>query len=249
MVAREAAAALAEIAEVEPPGLVPACRRLIERHVTAGPVWWVSARILSAADPVAAARDAVRELDADRTEHHLADAIPEAATVTVVGWPEITAEALRIRGDVEVLVVDAGGEGAALARRLEGLGSSCELVSESGVGPAAAVSDLVIVEALVAGTPGVLAASGSLAAAAVAHHAGVPVWAVTGAGRVLPEALWEAVVARFDGEGREPWDRSAELVVSSLLSEAVGPDGAGEVADGLAAARCPAAPELLRPAG
>jgi hypothetical protein len=249
VVAREAAAALADMARLEPAGLVPACRRLIERHLVSGPVWWMSARILGADDPVQAARAVMSELAGDETDQHLASALPDSATVLLVGWPDICSAALRSRGDAEVLVIDSGGEGGPLVRRLDAAGNDASLVPDSGIGPAAAVSDLVLVEALVAGPPGVMAAPGSLAAAAVAAHSRIPVWAVTGVGRVLPARLWEAMTARLDQSGQEPWERPAELVGADLISEVIGPGGASDTECGLAAATCPAAPELFRPAG
>ena len=249
LVAREAAMALAEVAEVDPVGIVPACRRLVERHLTSGPVWWMAARVLSAADPSDAAVRAAVELEADRTERHLAAALPDSATVVVIGWPEATAGALRRRGDIAVLVVASAGEGSGLARRLTNDGSASEVVPNSGVGPAAAVADLVIVEAFVAGPAGVLAAPGSLPAAAVAAHSGRQVWLVTPTGRVLPEGLWDALLNRFDETGGEPWDRAAELVPASLATDLIGPEGPAPVQDGLGTATCPVAPELLRAAG
>lgn len=249
LVASEAAGALASMAGVEPAGLVPACRRLIERHVTSGPVWWVCARVLAAADQGGAARRAASELDADRTDRVLAGELLDGATATVVGWPDVTAAALRSRGDVEVLVAESGGDGAALARRLRDGGSECDLVADRGIGPAAAVSDIVIVEALMASAAGLLAQPGSLPAAAVAAHFGVPVWAVVPTGRLLPPELWDAALARLDGSGDEPWDRAAELVPVGLVTRVVAPDGLLAPEDGLACATCPVAPELLRPAG
>src|SRR5579864_4374896 len=83
LVASEAAGALASMANVDPAGLVPACRRLIERHVASGPVWWVCARVLSGADQAAAARQAAADLDADRTERVLVRELPDGASVTV----------------------------------------------------------------------------------------------------------------------------------------------------------------------
>ncbi|HEX4865285.1 MAG TPA: hypothetical protein VFV02_14535 [Acidimicrobiales bacterium] len=249
LVAREAASALADIAVTDPAGLVPACRRLVERHLTSGPVWWLSARVLGAADPSEAALSAALELEQDQTDRHLAAELPDSSTITVVGWPESTGAGLRRRGDVEVLIVDSLGEGSALARRLANAGSDCEVVSNSGVGPAAAVSDLVVVEALVAGPAGALAAPGSLPAAAVAVHAGRPVWLVTPVGRVLPGGLWDALLSRFDETAGEPWDRPAELVPATLFSVLIGSDGPAPVEQGLAAATCPTAPELLRSAG
>jgi hypothetical protein len=249
VVAHEAAAALADMARLEPAGLVPACRRLIERHLVAGPIWWLSARILGAEDPVQAARGAMAELAGDETDRHLAAVLPDGATVMVVGWPDISGAALRRRGDAEVLVVDSGGEGAPLVRRLDSAGNEATLVPDSGIGPAAAVSDLVLIEALAAGPPGVMAAPGSLAAAAVAAHSLIPVWAVAGVGRVLPLRLWEAIATRLDQSGHEPWDRPAELVGADLISRLIGPDGEVDTDGGLAAATCPAAPELFRAAG
>jgi hypothetical protein len=246
LVAVEAASALAQMAAMDPAGLVPACRRLIDRHLTSGPVWWLSARVLGADDQRGAARAAGAELDADRTARHLTAALPEGASVLIVGWPDITGDALRARGDVEALVMDAGGEGRALVRRLGDAGGDTSLVPDAGVGAAAGTTELVVVEALVAAPAGILAAPGSLAAAAVAAHLGAPVWAVAGVGRVLPERLWDALVTRFDETGGEPWERPAELVPASLLSNLVGPTGMVEVAEGLAAATCPVAPELLR---
>jgi hypothetical protein len=249
LVASEAATALAHMAAMEPAGLVPACRRLIERHLTTGPVWWVSARILGADDQRGAARLAASELDGDQTARHLLAALPEGCSALILGWPDVIGDALRRRGDVEALVVECGGDGAALARRLADAGNAAAVVPDAGVGSAAAVAELVLIEAHAAGPAGVLATPGSLAAAAVAGHLGVPVWAVTGVGRVLPGRLWDALLVRVDGTGDEPWDRPSELVPAALISMVVGPDGQVATEEGLAAATCPVAPELLRATG
>lgn len=249
LLVRETAAALAEVVRVEPVGLVPACRRLIDRHLTTGPVWWLSARMLTAAEPLEAAWLAAAELEQDQTADTLAAALPDDATVTIIGWPDLAAAALRRRGDVEVLVADAMGDGSALARRLADHGTDVAVVPDRGVAAAAIVSDLVLVEALAAGPSGVLAVAGSHGAAAAAHHVGVPVWAVTGVGRVLPPALWDALLARLDQGDEEPWDRGVELVPAGLVVATAGPTGRMATADGLALTTCPVAPELLRHAG
>lgn len=249
LVAAEAAEALVQMARIQPAGLVPACRRLIERHLSSGPVWWLSARMLRDEDPVAAGRRSAEELEQDGTSVQVADALPDGATAVVIGWPDITSDALRRRGDVEVLIVDWESEGDQLVRRLRDRGNEVVLVSESGVGPAAVVADVVVVEAVAAGPPGILAVPGSMAAAAVAAHQQVPVWAVTGVGRVLPGPLWDAMLQRLDESGVEPWDRSVEVVPAALISQVVGPDGPVETETGLAATTCPAAPELFRAAG
>jgi hypothetical protein len=245
---RETATALAGVVRVEPAGLVPACRRLIERHLTVGPIWWLAARVLTAADPVVAARLAGAEVDGDATTATLAAALPDDITITIVGWPDITGAGLRRRGDVEVLVGDAMGEGSILARRLDDAGTAAAVVPDAGVAAAVTVSDLVVLEASAAGPSGILATLGSHNAAAVAAHRGIPVWAVAGVGRVLPGRLWDALLERVDQGPAEPWDRPVELVPVSLLTAVIGPSGALPPDEGLAQSTCPVAPELFRAA-
>lgn len=249
LLVRETAAALADVVRVEPVGLVPACRRLIDRHLTTAPIWWLAARMLTAADPDKEAWVAAGEVEADPTASVLAAALPDGATVTVIGWPDLTSAALRRRGDLELLVTEACGDGTALVRRLIEVDVDAVSVPDAGVGAAAVVSDLVVVEAVAAGPSGVLATMGSHAAAAVASQAAIPVWAVAGTGRILPERLWDALLRRLDEGDEEPWDRAVELVPVSLLTELVGPDGQAPADQALTRSTCPVAPELLRNAG
>ena len=86
LVARQAASALAAIAG-EPAALVTACRRLVDRQPTCGPVWWLAARMLAAADPANEAWRAADDLRHDPTVRALADALPDGAIVTVLGSP------------------------------------------------------------------------------------------------------------------------------------------------------------------
>jgi len=245
----ETAAALAGVAADDPVGLVPACLRLVERHPSNGPMWWMAARVLSAADPVVEAWVVAEELRSDPTSQRLVAELADDATVTLVGWPAQAAACLHRRGDLEVLVVDAGGEGSVLARRLHRAGLDAVEVADTGLAAAVAVSDLVVLEALAAGPTGAVSAAGSAAAAAVARHALVPVWLVAGTGRVLPERLWEMVLARLDASGYEPWDRAEEVVAADLVDLVIGPDGPDPPAAGLGRLSCPVAPELLRAVG
>ncbi|HZT66637.1 MAG TPA: hypothetical protein VFA11_12695 [Acidimicrobiales bacterium] len=249
LLAREAAAALASLGG-DPAAVVTGCRRLVDRHMEMGPMWWMAARVLAAPDPVAEAYRAAAQLDEDPTADRLAVELPaDAATVVVVGWPEQAAQALRKRGDLEVLAVDVDGEGAALARRLSGAGGDALEVDPAGIGAAVTVAGVVLLEALAAGPDGFLAATGSKAAAAVARAEGVAVWLALGVGRVLPARLWEAQLARIDGRGEEPWERPFEVVPLALVDEVVGPAGRGSPASVAGRADCPVAPELLRASG
>jgi hypothetical protein len=241
-VARYAAGALAGIAH-EPAAVVTACRRLVEGQPTSGPVWWLAARVLASADPAAEAWRAAEELRVDGTGPALAGALPEDAYVTVLGSPGLVEAGLRRRGDVTVLLVDALGESAELFYDLEGAGNDVIGVAEGGVGGAAASSSLVLLEALALGEGGIVATAGSLAAASVAHVAGVAVWAVAGVGRALPAELWNALVRRRDA-GLPPWSQPTDLVPAGVIDAVVGPEGLVAFEEAVAATSCPAVPEL-----
>lgn len=244
LLGRESAGALASFAR-DPVALVTACRRLVERHPTAGTVWWLAARVLT--EGADEAWHAAEELEDDPTDGVLAAALPDDASVLVVGWPEQVGEALRRRGDVEVLVVEsADRSGAAFARRLSNADVEAYDVPDAGVGAAAAEVDLVLLEATALGPTGFVAATGSRAAAAVARHAGVPVWVCAGVGRVLPGRLWDALVQRLDADDADPWERADEVVPLDLADRVCGPGGLVAASEAVKRADCPIAPELLK---
>jgi hypothetical protein len=243
LLAQEAAGALAAFGD-DPAGLVTACRRLVDRQPTSGPFWWLSARVLAAGDPVDEAWRSADELHADCTPLTLASQLPEGEAVVVVGWPEQAGAALYRRGDTEVLVVDALGEGHRLVRRLRAADIDATLVPESGLGAAVSSSTMVLLEAAAMGPTGFVATVGSHAAAAVAAHLAKPVWVVAGVGRVLPGPLWTALLRRIGDD--DPWEAAEELVPLDLVDSVVRPDGLLAPADALTRTGCPVAPELMR---
>ena len=241
---RETAQALAAF-RGDPSGLVAACRRIVDRHPTSAPLWWLCARVLTSPDGQREAWTAVEEIEDDRTSAELAYALPEDATACVVGWPELVGEALPPRGDVEVLAVDSLGEGSGLVRRLVHAGIDAVDVPTSGLGAAVLSSDVLLLEAVAVGPTGFVAVSGSLAAATVARHGDVPVWLTIGVGRLLPTRMWEALTSRRATRAADPWDLDEEIVPLSLIDLACGAHGLE--APGVAVRRidCPVAPELF----
>lgn len=244
-VVREAAASLAGFAD-DPASLVTACRRLIDRHAANGPVWWVCARTLAAADPGGEAWRCLDDLVVDPTIDELSHALPENGRITVVGWPERLAPALTRRGDVEVRVVDVEGDGPGFVRLLERADVSAVDVAVGGLAGAAATSDLVLVDPAAIGPKVALAAPGSWAVAAVARAAGVSVWAVAGAGRLVPATLWPALARRIQGAAAAPWMLEQDLLPLELVDRLVGPKGPEPVADGLRRIDTPDVAELRR---
>lgn len=243
---QDAAAALTALG-ADPAGMVTACRRLVERHPSVGPMWWLTSRVLTAADPVAEAWRVSAEMEADTTPAALAAALPDAATVVVVGWPDQVVEGMRRRGDAEVLLVAGGGESAGLARRLRAAGVQVHDVADAGLGAAVLDADLVVLEACALGPDGFVATPGSRAAAAVARAASVPAWVVAGVGRVVPAGLWPAVQATLHRPTLPPWDRPHELVPIDLCDRLVGPSGVRSPSAEGGQGDFPVAPELLKP--
>src|SRR6266404_2855665 len=178
---RETAAALAALG-FDPPGLVTACRRILDRHPLSGPLWWLSARVLTSNDSNNEAWNAADDITADDTGDVLAYAVPDESVVCVLGWPDVIGEALPRHADVDA-----------------------DDVSMAGLGAAVTDANLLLLEASAIGPTGFIGVAGSRAAAATAKHAGVPVWLVGGVGRLLPRRMWDALVGRLDVMG-EPWE-------------------------------------------
>jgi hypothetical protein len=242
-VARESIGALMTFDE-DPRGLLNACRRLVTRHPRSGPMIWLASRVLTAGDPRSEARAAAAELDGDPTAEELSYALADDATVVVIGWPEVIGRALVRRGDIEVLAIDAHGEGSAFARRLEQGDACAASIPCEGVAAAIAACDVVLLEASAIGPQQFVAVAGSFAAAAVARAVDVPVWLVGGVGRVLPERVFDAVAARV-GDVSEPWNDEDELVPIDFVDHIVGPAGVLPSAQALRDCACPIAPELF----
>lgn len=232
----------------DPAGLVAACRRIIDRQLTCGPLWWLCATILCSPEPMTDARRAADTLRSDPTASLLSSELPIDGTVTVVGWPEQIAPALRRRGDVEVLVVDVDGESDDVARQLEELDVEAVAVRSRNLSAAVRASDVVLLDAMVAGPTSLMAPAGSAAAASVARHAGIPVWAVAGVGRLMPSSMFDAVERRWS-ERDDPIDAVEEIVATSMVDRIAGVGGVLELDAALTHTDCPVAPELFRLAG
>jgi hypothetical protein len=239
---QESAAALAGLGD-DAGDMLLSCRRLLARHPAVGPLWALAARMLVAPDMRSAAFGYCSMVEDDPTPRVLANELPDDARVTVLGWPDLIGDGLRRRGDVEVLVIDARGEGSAFARRLQAADVQAEDVEESGLGAAASRSTIVLLETGAMGEAGLLAVPGSVAAACVARTYGIPVWLVAGEGRVLPPRLFDAMLRRLPEVA--PWGAADELVPLELIDLVIRPGGAVDVATALAAPDCPPAPELL----
>jgi hypothetical protein len=244
LLVRETVASLQSIGD-DPQALLVACQRLVQRNPRRAPLIWLAAHVVTASDPLSSARSAAARVANDTTVAALAEALPENATLCVLGHPERVVEALRTRGDVRVLVVDVNGLASGAVRRLMNVEVEVDDVRVEGLGAAVAASDLLVLEADALGPDRALVPLGSLAAATVARHHGVGVWMVGGVARWLPARMFE-IVERDFGLANAPWDDDEELLPLGLVDHVAGPDGLESVDAARRHTDCPIAPELLR---
>lgn len=240
---RETALALCEM-EFDPRSLLPACRRIVERHPTVAQLWWLCAKVLTAPEPFERARELALVVERDETAHHLDDALPDDAGVVVVGWPFTAVKCLAQRGDALMYVVDSHGEGEALVERLHDADIAAESVPFECVAAAVGQSSVVVVEALACGPREVLTVGGSRGVLETARALGKPVWLVAGVGTRLPGPLWEGMVAALNL--REDWQVGLDVVAVDRFDVVVGPLGAGDRTQAALEPECPPATELLR---
>ena len=86
--------------------MLPACRRLLDRHPGCGPLWWVAARILTAGDPAEEAERCADRSSPIRTSDLLREELPARRRAVRHGGVGDVASA-----DVVVVEVDAIGPG------------------------------------------------------------------------------------------------------------------------------------------
>lgn len=254
---QETAAALRGL-RMEPADLVIACRRIVERHPSSGPLWWLCSQVLTAPDPFSALSRLADEVEDDPTPRTLAHALPDEATVCVVGWPDLAGDALARRGDVRVLAVDTDGNAGGLVRRLQRADVEADEIPAGAIATAVGLADVVVIEpaAVCAATDEgggeALGPMGAHALAAAAYCAEVPVWIVAGVGRRLPATTWATLRERVGRAAlaEAPWYAREETFPIALATHVVDPTGVHELTDAsaaaLLAAECPVAHELLR---
>ena len=201
------------------PGLLTACRRLLDRHPAAAALWWACARLLTAADVHDEARAITRDL------------YDEPATAAL---------ALDLPGGAVVAVVPDAAGGSELAAELRSRRDDCIVAHDPA--PPPATSLVLLVEGGAVGPDRFLAPAGAADEVAAARDAGVAVWLVVEVGRASGP-LFDALVARVTapaGPGR---------ALDLLDAPEVVPVAAVERVIEPRRVDCPVPPELLRPPG
>jgi len=228
---------LADLAD-DPRAIAMGARRLLEAQPDCGPLWWAASRMLAAID-VREERIAILDaLSDDSTADELAAAFP-SSSVVVASAGEAVLMSLLVRPDLEGRLV---GDSWSISRVLRHFDAGAEVSAwvVDEVVDAVAGATVCCVEGLAAASSGVLLGEVDASLVAAATRAGVPVWLVAGAGRVLPAPLFDALVRRVGLTGH------ANVVEPATFAVVVGPDGALPGSVGLSRSDCPVAYELTR---
>ncbi len=245
----EAADALAGFAP-EPASLVVACRRVLAHHRSNAALWWVCARMLAAADPASAAREAVRLLEGDRTADRLGASLPlvdEGETIAVIGWSEAVDLAFLERFDLPVVTIRVAGADPTRALRRRSSEQSVRVVDAWS--PTLTGVVRLLVPATAIGPAACLVPAGTSDAVDALRAAVGEVWVVGGVGRVLPARLYDVLrdesCAKVLADGEE--ESSLEELSLAGVDCIAGPRGVQRALDAAARSDCPIVPELLRP--
>ena len=217
---RESASALSSFAD-DPKGLLTSCRRLLARRGDCAPLVWLAARMLTAMDPRSEARRVLSELDADTTGRVLQrglDSLAAGSSVLAVGELGAFAAELQYRPDLRWVEPDEP--------EADGL------------------ADLVLSASDCAGPSHALVAAEAVPAVEAARNRGVPVWLIAGAGRILPERMWDLLSARHRPD--DPSMRGlAVLDLDRFVTRVVTPAGLRTPAEAARRSDCPIVPELF----
>lgn len=242
----ETASALRHLG-ADPASLLLTCRRIVEKHPTCGPLWWLCAEILTALEPRDVLRRCVDRIHDDATPSHLAGHLatrfPNGGMIVVNGWSWEIATALVSSHGFEVCVVDGDNGADHMVRVLERNDVVVHLVEPQRAAAAVGESDAVVVSAAFLGPETAWSPVGSAQLAAVAYCEGVDVVLTTAVGTRLPKMFSDVIMRLVDDDTRgEAWHRDVEAVSLALVTIVVGATGAEDAAVLLARGVAPEAP-------
>ncbi|MGH8982576.1 MAG: hypothetical protein ACRDY6_01715 [Acidimicrobiia bacterium] len=235
----EAADCLAGFAD-DPAGLVVACRRLLAHHPTAGALWWLCARVLTAPDSAAAAWEAWQRVHDDATYERVAELLPfpHDDVVAVLGGPELAGAVAATRPDLDIVAVRRRSGDEHLRARLARADAPARTIDE--VELAALEPSHLLVETPAADPTRAAVPCGTRAL--VGALTGVTAWLVAGVGHVLPARLFASLAQRVD----EDEATALEIVDVREFARIAGPTGLDRPDTFTRRVDCPVAPELLR---
>ena len=226
-------------------GLLIACRRILDRQSSSGPLVWLAAHVLGAPNQRKALWDAVELLESDQTMAALAYSLPDNAVVGAVGWTDALSSLARKRGDVGFVVVDTDGNVEYQTDRLLDDGVNITAVDAEAMAQGLFDATHLLVELDALGPEHGLAVLGSFPAAAVARQIDIPVWGIATTGVALGERMYAGLNRRWNEQAGEPRSlRLREELPVALLDQVVTTSGLQTVDEAVRSGGCPIVPEL-----
>ncbi len=223
-----------------------ACRRILDRQPTSGPLVWLAAHALGAPNQRKALWDAVDALENDTTLAALAYVLPDAAVIAAVGWTDTLSHLLRKRGDIGLVVIDTDGNAEYQVDRFADDSQDIIVIDAEAAAQGIFDATHLLIELDALGPATGLAALGTYPAAAVARHLERPIWAVAGTGVALGERMYDGLTRRWNERDRDPRHRRRrEEVPTSLIDQVVTPAGLVTSEQAVHAGGCPIVPELF----
>ena len=173
-----------------------AARHLVRAHPAMAPLWRLGAATLSAKDHRAAARRFGEALavESDGVARAAEWALPRrAVVVTHSASSNVFAALVRHHARVTRVICTVslpGGEGRALARRLEREGIETEVVPDAAVGRAASEADVALCGADAITEQAAVNKVGTMLLALAAEQAGIGFYVLAGTSKFLPARAW-----------------------------------------------------------
>jgi len=200
-----------------------AVRHLVKAHPAMAPLWRLGAAVLGSDDHRAAAERFADQLrsESDGVARAAEYALPRRATVLTHSSSSNVVSALQRNrkriARVLCTVSLPGGEGRALARRLERAGFESEVVSDAAMASAAERADVALVGADAVTETGAVNKVGTRLVALAAQDAEIGFYVLAGSSKLLPSRVWRLV---------EPEAESYEETPLSLIDAVIAEHGA-----------------------
>ncbi|MGZ4145982.1 MAG: hypothetical protein ACXVPP_12590 [Actinomycetota bacterium] len=174
--------------------VVRAARALLRAHPAMAALWRLSAAALDGPDATHAYIDALTTGTAAAADGARWIVTKRNTVVLTHSASSSVVRALRrVRGKVSLVLCTAsipGGEGRALARRLEADGFDAEVVPDAGIARACAEADVALVGADAVTEDGVINKVGTAVVALGAREAGIVCYAIAAMGKLVPSEIW-----------------------------------------------------------
>lgn len=204
-----------------------ACRHLVRAHPAMAPLWRLGVVTLAAGDHRAAARRFAGAMASEAAEIARAAewALPKRAVVlTHSSSSNVFAALTRHRTRISRVICTAslpGGEGRALARRLERAGLEAEVVPDAAIGRASADASVAVVGADAVTEDAAINKVGTMLVALAAQEAGIGFYVLAGTSKLLPARAWRPGDAPL-------YEETPLALIDAIISER-GPMGTAAV--------------------